>query len=63
MTTVTLRKENIYLGLPYSFRGYVHYHHGKEHDSMRADMVLEKDLRVLHLYLQVAEGHCVSHWV
>ena len=31
-----------------SFRGLVHYRHG----SMQADMVLEKELRVLHLDLQ-----------
>ena len=27
-----------------------------------ADMVLEKELRVLHLDPQAAEGDCVSHW-
>ena len=31
------------------FRGLVHYHHGRKHGSVQADMVLEKELRVLHL--------------
>ena len=39
-------KSSIYLGLAYSFRGSVHYHHGGKHGSMQADMVLE-ELRVL----------------
>jgi hypothetical protein len=50
MTTVTLIKANISLRLAFSFRGLVHYHGGK-HGSMQADMVLEKELRVLHLDL------------
>ena len=50
MARATLIKESISLGLAYSFRGLVHYHHG----SMQADMVLEKELRVLHLDLQAA---------
>ena len=54
MTTATLIKENISLGLAYSFRGLVHYHHGRKHGSVQADMVLEKELRVLHLDLQAA---------
>ena len=33
--------------LAYSFRGSVHYHHGREHGTMQAEVVLE--LRVLHL--------------
>jgi hypothetical protein len=37
------------LGLAYSFRGSAHYHHGGKHGSMQADMMLEKELRVLHL--------------
>jgi hypothetical protein len=31
------------------FRGLVHYHHGRKHGSVQADMVLEKELRVLYL--------------
>ena len=42
------------MGLSYSFRGSVHYHHGRKHGSVQADMVLEKELRVLHLDLKVA---------
>jgi hypothetical protein len=36
------------LGLAYSFRDSVHYHHGEKYGCMQADMVLE-ELRVLHL--------------
>ena len=39
-TSTTLIKENIELGLTYSFRGLVHYHHGRKHGSIQADMVL-----------------------
>jgi hypothetical protein len=45
MTSATLIKENISLGLAYSFRGLVSYHHSRKHGSMQADMVLEKELR------------------
>ena len=37
-------RENIGL----QFRGLVHCHHGGKHVGMQADMVLEKELRVLH---------------
>ena len=30
------------------FQGLVHYSHGGKHGSMQADMVLPKELRVLH---------------
>jgi len=33
MTTATLIKEDIKLVLAYSFRGSVHYHHGRKHGS------------------------------
>ena len=49
MSKATLIKAKISLGLAYSFRGSVHYHHGGKHGSMPADTVLEKELRVLHL--------------
>ena len=62
MTLAILIKENIYLGLAYRFRGLVHYHHGGKHGSLQADMVLEKELRVLHLDQQAAEGDCVPLW-
>ena len=45
----TLIKENIELRLAYSVRGSVYYYHGWKHGSMKADMMVEKDLRVLHL--------------
>ena len=49
--------------LAYSFRGSVHYHHGGKHGSIQADMMLEKELRVLHIDLWAAEGNnWVSHW-
>ena len=42
MATAALIKENISLGLTYSFRGSVHYHHGGKHGGMQADVVLER---------------------
>ena len=45
------------IGLAYSFRDLVHYHHGGKHRDMHADMVREKELKVLHLDPQ-AEGDC-----
>ena len=42
-------KENIELGLAYNFRGLVHYLHGRNYGGMQAKMVLEKELKVLHL--------------
>jgi hypothetical protein len=61
MTKAPLIKENISLGLAYSFRDSVLYCHGKKHGNMHTDMVLE--LRVLHLEPQVAEGDCIPYWV
>ena len=49
--------------LAYSFRGLVHCHHGKKHDSMQADMMLENELKILYFYPQAGEIDCVSHWV
>ena len=43
------------MGLAYSFRGLVLYCHGKKHDSMQADEVQEKELRVLHLDLKAVK--------
>jgi hypothetical protein len=42
------------LGLAYRFRGSVHCHHGRKHGSVQGDMVMEKELRVLHLDPKVA---------
>jgi hypothetical protein len=54
MTTTTLIRENIN-----SFISSGHYHHGQKHGGMQVDIVLEKELRVLHLDPQIAEGECV----
>jgi len=35
----------------------MYYHCGWKHGSVQADMVLEKELRVLHLEMQAAEGN------
>ena len=48
MTKATLIKDNIQLGLAHSFRGSVHYHHGMKQGRVQVDMVLGKELRVLH---------------
>jgi hypothetical protein len=57
MTMATLIKGNIYLELAYSIRGLVHDHHSEKPGSRKADMVLERELRVPHLDLQVM-GDC-----
>lgn len=62
MTTTTLRDENTSLGLAFSFRGLAHCLHVEKHGGMQKDMVLERDLRVLHLDLQAAEGDSEPHW-
>jgi hypothetical protein len=59
VTTATLLKENISLGLAYCFRGLVHYHGGK-HSGMQAYTVLERELRVLY-WDQQAAGREHSH--
>jgi hypothetical protein len=51
------------LGLAYSFRGSVYYHHGRKHGSVPADMVLEKELRVLHFDLKAAKRRFSSSLV
>jgi hypothetical protein len=58
MTKATLTKENISLGVAYSFRGLVHYCHGRKYGSIQTDMVLGMELRVLHLHLQAARRNC-----
>ena len=47
----SFRKDNISLGLAYSFRCSVHYHHGGKHGSVQAGMALEEQ-RVLYLVLK-----------
>jgi hypothetical protein len=46
-------KEDVYLEVAYRFRSLVHYCYGGKHGGMQADMVLEKELRVIHLDLKV----------
>ena len=48
------------LGLAYSFRGLVHYHHGGNHGGKYADTVSEKELRVQRLDLQAGNKDCVT---
>jgi hypothetical protein len=48
MTKATLIKRKNSAGLAYSSFGSVHYHHAGKHGSIQADMLLEKELRVLH---------------
>jgi hypothetical protein len=62
------------LVLAYRSRGLVHYHRSIKHGCIQADVVLEKDLRVLHLEpkatrrrlsspgTQEEEGRCLLHW-
>lgn len=56
MTTATLIMKHISLGLNYSFRSSVYCHHGREHDSIQTDILLEKELRVLYLDQQATDG-------
>jgi hypothetical protein len=37
------------VGAGLQFQRFIHYHHGRKHGSIQADIVLEKELRVLHL--------------
>ena len=61
MTTATPIKES--LGFAYNFRSLDHYCHGGEYGIMQADMVLENEVRVLHLDPQAAERGSETHWV
>lgn len=38
----------------------MNYQHGEKHSDMQADMVLECELRSLHLDSQVVEADCVQ---
>ena len=38
-----------FAGAGLQFGGLVHCRHGRKHGSLQVDMVLEKELRVLHL--------------
>ena len=43
-----------FTGAGLQFRGLVYYHYGRKHGGMQADMVLEEELRALHLDQQAA---------
>ena len=70
-TKDTLVKINIKLGLAFSFRCFMHYHHSWKYGSVQAGMVLEEP-RVLHHDLKSAwrrlsstssqEETLFSHW-
>jgi hypothetical protein len=51
------------LELAYRLVGSVHYHHDRKHGSVQADMVLEKELKSLHLDLKAANRRGFPHWV
>ena len=51
MTMASLIKENLVC----RFKGLVHYCHGRKHGNMQVDMVLLKELRLVHLDLQAQE--------
>jgi len=55
---VTLIKDKIPLQLAYSFRGSSHYHHGRNHGNIQADLVLVEP-KVLDE--QAAENDCLYH--
>jgi hypothetical protein len=46
------------LGLAYSFRHLVHYHHDRKHGSIKAD-ILETELRALHFNPTSARRNCL----
>jgi hypothetical protein len=49
VTTTTLIKKKNLIGAGLQFRGLVHCHHDRKHGSLQADMVLERQLRILYL--------------
>ena len=55
-------KSKLLVGAGLQFQRSVHYHHGRKHGSVQVDMVLEKELRVLHLDLKAASGGSLRHW-
>jgi hypothetical protein len=52
MTKATLIRTTFNWGLAYSFRGSVHYHHGRKLGSIQVGLVLEKP-RILLLDLKI----------
>ena len=61
MTKATHTKVTVSLWLTYSFGGSVHYHHDRKLGSKQADMVLEKELSILHLDLKAAKEEYLFH--
>ena len=68
MAKATLIKENISLEPASWFRGSVHYHHGRKHGTVQADVVLEEP-RVLILIQRQPGEDClpqeealIPHW-
>lgn len=59
----TLIKANISLGLAYSSRGLVHYHHSRKHGIVQAEMVLEKELSVEKELERQPRGNGLPHRV
>jgi hypothetical protein len=57
----TLILKSIKLQLSHSFKCLVHYSHGGKLGGTQADMVLEKQLRILHPDLQAAERNHKAH--
>jgi hypothetical protein len=53
-------KHLIQTGLFSEVQSIIIYHHGRKHDRVQADMVLEKELRVLHLELKAANSKMSS---
>lgn len=51
MTKLTLINANISLGLAHSFRVSVQYHHGGQHGSQQAGLVVE-EVRILQVDLK-----------
>jgi hypothetical protein len=52
MTKAILIKDNISSGLSNTFRGSIHYNYIRKNGSMKATMVLQKELRVPYLVLK-----------
>jgi hypothetical protein len=58
MTHSNTYKGKRLIGAGLQFRGSVHYQHGRKCGCAQTDMVLEKELRVLHLDPQAAGREC-----
>ena len=54
VSIVVRRHHDHSMGLASSFRGLVHCQYDRKHSGMQADMVLDKELKVLYLDSQAA---------